>query len=180
MELILATGNKNKLKEFQKILKNINIKNIKIDLEEIQSLNLEEITKYKAKQAYNKIKKPIIVEDTGFYLEELNGLPGPFIKFFNEQLGNQAMIKLLGNSKNRNAYSKTCIAYYDGKKFIIGTGKVEGKISKELSQGEGFGFDYCFIPNGYNQTFSELGLEIKNQISHRKKAIQDLKKKLKI
>lgn len=178
MELILVTGNKNKLIEFQAILHDIDLKNEKIDLDEIQSLDLEEITKHKAKQAYQLLKKPVIVEDTGFFLDEFKGLPGSFIKFFNQQLGNESMIKMLGNCENRKAYAKTCVTYYDGEKFIFAFGKVDGNVTKKLSQGEGFGFDYCFIPNGYDKTLSELGLDIKNKISHRRRAIDDLKQKL--
>lgn len=173
--ITLVTGNKNKLKEFQEILNNFPIENQKIDLEEIQSLSLDEISAYKAKKAFEIIKTPVLVEDTGFFLEELNGLPGPFIKFFEEKLGNEASIKLLANSKNRNAKQICCVAFYDGKKLIIENGEMHGTITNELKQGEGFGFDFCFIPNGYSKTFSELGLDEKNKISARKNAIEKFK-----
>lgn len=183
MEIVLVTGNKNKLKEFQSIIdenyKGIILKSEKIDLEEIQSLSLEDICEYKAKKAYEILKKPIIVEDTGFFLDELKGLPGPFIKFFQEKLGEGALIKLLGNSQNRQGYSKTVICFYDGEKMIFSEGRVDGIIGQEISKGEGFGFDFCFIPSGYDKTFSELGEDIKNKISHRKFAIKNFLEKFK-
>lgn len=180
MILTLVTGNKNKLIEFEEILYEIDLENQKIDLDEIQSLSLEEIVKHKVQQAYNLIKKPVIVEDTGFFLDELNGLPGPFIKFFEEQLGNGASIKLLNGSTNRNAKQICCVGYYDGKNEIIVNGEMKGTITNELKKGKGFGFDFCFIPNGYNKTFSELGLNEKNKISARKKAIEKLKNQIKL
>lgn len=177
MDCILVTGNKNKLEEVKQIL-NINLKSEKIDLDEIQSLSLYEICEHKVKEAYKIIKKPVIVEDTGFFLDELNGLPGPFIKFFNSELGNNSMIKLLGNSKNRKAYSMTISAYYDGENLIFGVGKLKGEVTTELKKGEGFGFDFCFKPEGYDKTLSEIGLEEKNKISHRALSLLDLKNKL--
>jgi non-canonical purine NTP pyrophosphatase (RdgB/HAM1 family) len=73
--MILITGNKNKVKEFEFIL-GFKIENIDLQLEEIQSIDVEEVAKHKAKSAYNMLKKPVIVEDTGLYFEELNGLQG--------------------------------------------------------------------------------------------------------
>ncbi len=178
MKAILVTGNKNKLEEIKHIFKGIEIRNEKIDLDEIQSLDLYEICEHKVKQAYQILKEPVIVEDTGFFLDELKGLPGPFIKFFNSKLGNESLIKLLGNSQNRKAYSMTVSAFYDGKNLIFGEGILNGTVTYELKNGEGFGFDFCFTPEGYDKTLSEIGLEEKNKISHRALSINNLKIKL--
>lgn len=177
MKAVLVTGNKNKLREFKSILGE-DLENVKIDLEEIQSLDLKEICEYKAKQAYCVLQKPVLVEDTGFFIDELNGLPGPFIKFFEERLGNGAAIKLIGKSENRGARQECCVSYYDGNKMISVIGICLGTLASEMQNGEGFGFDFCFIPEGYNKTFSQLGLEEKNKISARKKAIEKLKEEL--
>ncbi len=176
MEITLITGNENKLKEFKAILTNFNFKTQKIDLDEIQSTDLIEICEHKAKSAYNLIQKPVMVEDTGAFLDELKGLPGPFIKFFEQELGAGALIKLLGNATNRKCEIKTCITYYDGENLISSLGIKSGTITEELAKGEGFYFDFCFIPKNHEKTYSQLGTEIKNQISHRALAIKQFEK----
>ncbi|MCA9496437.1 MAG: non-canonical purine NTP pyrophosphatase [Nanoarchaeota archaeon] len=178
-KIVLVTGNKNKLKEFESIFgdENFQFENEKYDLDEIQSMDLGEICEHKVRQAYDLIERSVIVEDTGFFLDELKGLPGPFLKFFEEKLGNGALSKLLGDSENRKGVARTCIAYYDGKNIIKSYGEVEGNILKNVDlEGEGFGFDFCFVPSGYNKTFSQMGLDEKNKISQRRKAIENFKK----
>ena len=173
-----VTGNKNKLSEFSAILKDIDnfeLRNEKIDLDEIQSLVLEEIVVNKVKQAYDIVGKPVLVEDTGFFINELNGLPGPLIKFFLDKLGNDAPVKLIRNSNNRIAIAKVCVGFYDGKNLIIEIGELNGKIIGEESFDEGFGFDVCFIPDGFDKTLSNIDIEVKNKISARKIAIEKFK-----
>ena len=175
-----VTGNKNKLCEFSAILKdvdNFELRNEKIDLDELQSLSLEEIVEHKVKQAYDIIQKPVLVEDTGFFIDELNGLPGPFIKFFLDKLGNDAPVKLIRDSNNRCATAKVCVGFYDGKNLIIEIGKLTGNISEKESCEEGFGFDVCFIPDGYDSVLSNINIEVKNEISARKIAIEKFRQK---
>ena len=173
-----VTGNKNKLSEFSAILedvKNFELTNRKIDLDEIQSLSLEEIVEHKVRQAYDIVNGPVLVEDTGFFIDQLNGLPGPLIKFFLDKLGNNAPVKLIRDSKNRGATAKVCVGFYDGKNLIIVVGEMVGKISDNESFEDGFGFDVCFIPDGYSKTLTELDINVKNKISARKNAIEKFK-----
>ncbi len=97
---------------------------------------------------------------------------------FEERLGDDSVITLLRDSKNRRAKQVVMITYYDGENLINCEGVVNGSVTTELKTGEGFGFDYCFIPNSYDKTFSELGMEFKNKNSARKKAIDKLKEEL--
>ncbi len=178
-KIILVSGNLNKVNEFKEILKDsFEVENVKLDIDEIQSMSLKEICEFKAKEAYKIVKKPLLVEDTGFFIDELNGLPGPFIKFFEERLGKGAAIKLLGNSTNRGAKNICGVCFYDGKELIFEEAEMKGLVSNEIKEGYGFGFDFCFIPEGYDKTFSELGLDEKNKISARKKVIDKIKKSL--
>lgn len=178
-KIILVSGNLNKINEFKEILDvDYEVENVKLELEEIQSMSVTKICKDKAEKAFSILKVPLMVEDTGFFIDELNGLPGPFIKYFEERLGNGAAIKLLGNSKNRKAKQVCAICYYDGKNLILEEAVINGNISYELKEGEGFGFDFCFVPEGYDKTFSQLGLNEKNKISARKKVIDKLRKRL--
>lgn len=165
--ITLVTGNPNKLSELRAILPaSLNLQSHKLDLEEIQSLDLHEIVSHKLRQAYAALESPVIVEDVSAELEKLNGLPGPFIKFFEERLGNGALYTLAGEGRARIICT---MGYYDGTQELLVDGVLDGTIVAPR-EGEGWGFDYVLVPEGYDQTFSEMGPDTKNGISHRFKA----------
>ncbi len=173
--MILVTGNKNKIKEFEHIL-GFQIENINLELEEIQSIDVEEVARHKARDAYNILKKPVIVEDTGIYFEELNGLPGALIKFFVKNLSLEKMCSLI--KENRKAKAIACIVFFDGEKEIIAKGETKGSIALKPKGNNGFGWDPIFIPEGYDKTFAELTSEEKQSKFMRQEAIAELRKKL--
>lgn len=171
-KITLVTGNPNKLAELQAILPaNLSIESKAIDLVEIQSLDLEEIVKNKLFAAYEVIGGPVIVEDISAELENLNGLPGPFIKFFEQRLGKDALYQL--SSEGTRVSIKCCMGYYDGTTVATFIGTMEGTITAP-SGTTGFGFDVVIIPDGYSDTLAVLGPDVKNKISHRYKAAQQL------
>lgn len=173
-KIIIATGNKNKLKEFQDILKGYDLESIPVDTKEIQGTS-EEVILEKAKQTYNILKKRCIVEDTSFGFEEWNGLPGPYIKDFLDKLGYEKLAHL---TKNKNAKTICLIALANSlEDIVIFRGEVSGKVA-EMKGDNGFQFDRVFIPDGYDKRFSEMTFEEKNKISHRHKAIEKLKEYL--
>ena len=170
--MIFATGNHQKLKEFEKIL-GIKLNHSDLDLDEIQSIEVEEVAKHKAKQAYDLLKEPVIIEDTGLYFEELNGLPGALVKFFVKKLTLEKICSLV--KENRKAKAITCIAYFDGENLKTFIGETKGKIAEEPRGTNGFGWDPIFIPEGYDKTFAELTDEEKTSKFMRKEAIKKLK-----
>lgn len=172
------TSNKNKAREITEILGN-GIKVRAIDIPEIQSLDLDEVIRAKAKTAFSIIKKPVVVEDISFEISELNGLPGTFVKFFMQKIGSQGTADLL-KSRNRNTKVTAAIATYDGIKMKIFKGTVDGTLAKKDRGKSGFAFDHIFIPKGQKKTYAEMSPEIKNKISHRSKALLKLKKYLEI
>ena len=174
--ITVVTSNKYKIGELTSIL-GIGFKLKKIDIPEIQSLDLDEVITEKAKMAYQKIKKPVLVEDVSFEIEALNGLPGPFIKFFLQTLGTEGIIKLIGDRPTKTKVT-AAVAIYDGAKLKIFKGKVSGKLSKTSLGENGFGFDRIFIPKGYKKTFAQTSQAQKNKISHRAKALTRLKEYL--
>jgi len=177
--IYFVTGNENKYREVKNIIgDSFDLQRVDVDTVEIQSASLMEISKAKAKSAYEQTGKPVVVEDVGFYIKALNGFPGPFIKFVEKSMGNGGTIELLGDRENRKAYVRVLALYHDGKEFIVGEGIVNGELTREVREGEGWGFDHTFIPEGHDKTFSEMGLEEKNKISHRKLAFEDLVRKL--
>jgi non-canonical purine NTP pyrophosphatase (RdgB/HAM1 family) len=170
--LTLVTGNPSKLKEWHAIAPEIALSTQALELDEMQSLSLEEIAQRKARDAFAVLNTPVIVEDVGFFLDHWGGLPGPFIKYFETLYPRESLARLLGTAENRTGYAKACIAYYDGTHEFVVSGEVHGNISMEPRGPEGaFGFDYCLIPDGYEHTLAELGDDIKNTISHRRRAI---------
>jgi len=171
--ITLVTGNPHKLQEWRRLLPpTVQLDFADTDLDEIQSLDLEAVAIDKAHRAYEQLHKPVVVEDIAFAIEKFNGLPGPFVKFFQKQMGKDAMYQLVG--KKEEAATAICVlAYYDGKQTICVRADVKGKIGP--ARGDyGFGFDFCFIPEGYSQTYAEMGPEQKDKISHRSKAIKKL------
>ncbi|ABR55127.1 non-canonical purine NTP pyrophosphatase, rdgB/HAM1 family [Methanococcus vannielii SB] len=178
MKIYFATGNQNKVNEANIILKGLEgyeLEHLKIPYAEIQG-TLEEVSKVGVKEIYNKIKKPVIVEDSGFFIESLNGFPGTYSKYVQETLGNEKILKLLKDEENRKAYFKTIIGYFDGIDLKLFRGEIFGSVSKEIkTSGFGFAYDSIFIPEGQNKTFAEMTTKEKSDISHRKLAFYKFK-----
>ena len=177
MKITLVTGNKNKLEEWQRLMSpGFELVAEDVDLDEIQSLDLERIVIDKAERAFKEIGGPVIVEDIAVGIKKLNDLPGPFIKFFIKQLGQDCLIKLAGDEGEETTV--TCMmAYHDGKQTIIASGVDEGVTVKPRGE-NGFGFDVCFVPQGSTKTYAEMSPTEKDAISHRGKAIKKLAKAL--
>lgn len=174
--ITLVTGNPHKLAELKAIFpETLNLVSENINLDEIQSLELHDIVAYKLQQAYKVIQAPVIVEDVSTELAKLNGLPGPFIKYFEQRLGRGALYTLAGEGRVKIVCA---MGYYDGDAMRIVDGVMEGRIV-EPRGGEGFGFDFVLIPDGYENTISELGAAVKNTISHRSKAARAMAEYLK-
>jgi len=175
-DLLYVTGNPNKARESLSILQELGlrVKSMFIKIPEIQSDDLAEIARFRAKEAYNSLKKPVIVEDAGLFIEALNGFPGPYSSYVYKTIGNEGILKLMRGIRRRRAIFKSVVAYYDGIELLTFLGEVEGKISHRL-KGESWGFDPIFEPKGFKGlTYGQLPPEVKNKISHRRKALEKL------
>jgi non-canonical purine NTP pyrophosphatase (RdgB/HAM1 family) len=176
--IYFVTGNKDKLKEIKLILPEI--KQFNIDLLEIQEVNAKKIIKFKLQGAMNYKKARFIVEDTSLYLECLNGLPGPLIKWFLVSIGNNGLVNLAEKLGNNKAKVKTIIGYAKNSKDIYFFEKtIKGKIVKQKGK-LGFGWDSIFLPDKHLKTFSEMTQQEKNKISMRGAAAKKLKRFIKI
>ena len=142
----------------------------KMELKEIQSDSLLEVAENKVLQAFKINQKEIFVEDDGLFIEALNDFPGVYSSYVNKTIGNVGILDLLCNKVNRNANFKSIIAFHDGNKIESFTGEIKGKISFDLTNG-GWGFDPIFVPPNSDLTFGQMDLKTKNQISHRKVAV---------
>lgn len=175
--ITFATTNEGKLKEAQEIL-NIPIESIKLEVDEIQTLDPIECVEKKAIAAFQIAKKPILVEDTCLFFDAWNGLPGVFINFFMKTLDNEGMLTLLQQEKNRKAIAQTNYCFFDGKNKITTSGIIKGEISKTQKGANGFGWDTIFIPDGSDKTYAEMTNSEKNAISMRKIALEKLRREL--
>jgi len=171
--ILFVTNNPNKVKEIEAILSkyDILVEASSIEKREIQSEHLEEIAKESALSAYRILKKPLFVEDSGLFIQALNGFPGPYSSYTYKKIGVVGILKLMAGEKNRAAEFVSQIAYVDESGVIrLCKGVCEGTIAEEARGSLGFGFDPIFIPKGHTKTFAEMVIEEKNRFSHRAKA----------
>ncbi len=173
-QILFATSNKEKLREFREILKT-NVVQIELELLEPQAIDVDEVAREKAMQAYRALRKPVLVEDTGLFIHAWNGFPGALVKLVIKSAGLNGLLGMLGAQKDRYATAKTAIAFYDGKKVHVFSGSIDGVISNEARGASGFGWDPIFIPKGYEKSFAELSGDSKNRISMRSIALLKLK-----
>ncbi len=169
-KIIFVTGNKNKLLEAQAMIKNYEVSNHNLDLEELQG-TAEEIVIAKAKLAYKTINGPCFVEDSSVSFKAWNGLPGPYVKDFAKAVGVDNFSQLL-TGQNKTAIARAIIGYAKSEdEVLVFVGEIEGEIV-EPKGSDRFGWDRVFMPKGYDIRFSEMGVEEKNRISHRRKAFE--------
>lgn len=157
MEILFITGNKEKVAIAKTILNKENIKVLakKIDCPEIQSDDNEIIASSSARYASNLEKSNVVKVDTGFYIEALNGFPGPYAEYIERKLDCQDILNLMKNKKNRKAYYKEVLAYQEyGKEPITFTTYTYGTISNQISGDKGYNFDKIFICDGDNKTMA--------------------------
>ena len=190
MKIVFATNNQNKLIEVRKILGNqfkvLSLEDIGChdDIPE-KGQTLEDNALIKAQYVYNKYHVDCFADDTGLEVDALGGAPGVYSARYAGGAGHDSqanMTKLLHeleNNNNRRARFRTVIALIINGKTKTFEGIVNGEIITQRRGGEGFGYEPIFQPEGYNKTFAELGTDIKNQISHRARAVQKLADHLK-
>lgn len=159
MEILFITGNKEKIAIANTILsqENIKVKAMKIDCPEIQSDDNETIAIASSKYASEFTNSNVVKVDTGFYIEALDGFPGPYAEYVERKLDAQDILKMMANKTNRNAYYKEVLAYCEyGKEPIAFTTYTYGKLSTELSGSEGYNFDRIFICDGDVKTMANF------------------------
>lgn len=189
MKIVFATNNSHKLEEIRQILgESIEVLsladiNCHDDIPETAP-TLEGNAMMKARYVYDKYGTPCFADDTGLEVDALDGAPGVYSARYAGGEGHDSeanMRKLLHEmegKENRSAHFRTVIALIEQKDgqpvAYTFEGRIEGRISHEKKGASGFGYDPIFVPEGYEQSFAELGNEIKNKISHRARAVARL------
>lgn len=196
MKLIVATNNEHKLAEIRAILGesievlSLNDINLNADIEETGASLMENshlkaafVAKYLDRQNFPH-PYAVIADDTGLMVDALNGEPGVHTARYagndNDSEANmQLLLKNLEGNDNRKAHFSTIITMIEEKnEYIVHIkyfeGRVDGTILTEKHGSQGFGYDPIFCPDGYDKSFAELGDDIKNKISHRAKAVEQV------
>ncbi len=156
-QVTFITGNQNKADYLAKYI-GFPIEHVKLDLDELQTLDVHKLVDHKVKQAYQQLQSPVLVEDSSLEFEALNGLPGPFIKFFVDNIPFQDICDLL-NGKSRNATARTVFGYYDGKEVTFIESELHGTIADSPSGEMGYDWDKFFICEGDTVTRANLDEE---------------------
>ncbi|SPN98866.1 probable Inosine triphosphate pyrophosphatase [Cephalotrichum gorgonifer] len=167
------TGNANKLAEVKAILEpGITVNSQAVDLEEIQG-TIEEVTRAKCRKAADIVNGPVLVEDTALCFDAWDGLPGPYIKWFQEKLGNEGLAKLVAGFPDKSAEAVCTFGYSPGPGHepILFQGRTRGTIVPPRGE-QKFGWDACFEHEG--RTYAEMPKIEKNKVSHRSRALEKL------
>lgn len=183
-KLVFATNNKHKLFEVRELLKNeyevVGLSEIGCheDIAET-SHTLEGNASLKSNYVFKNYNLNCFADDTGLEVESLNGKPGVFSaryagKDHDFEANLQKVLTELKDKDNRKARFRTSVSLILEEKEYFFEGIINGIITKEKSGSDGFGYDPIFLPNGYDQTFAEMDLELKNKISHRGLAVMKL------
>lgn len=172
MKIRFLSANEYKLAEVRKILEPVGVDVMPIArrIDEIQTENEVELVRDKLTKAFSIIGRPLFVEHTGLYLDGLNGLPAGLTRIFWNRLCPERFTALVQGLDSQNVTAKTVLGYCDGRKMYQFEGEVRGTIASKPAGPREFQWDCVFIPEGYSETFAEMG-ELKNEISMRKRAL---------
>ena len=158
VKLIFITGNQQKFQQARNALRGHNIKltNKKLEIPEIQDVDIKKVAEFSAKYAANKLNEPVVVTDAGYYIKSLSGFPGPFIKFINEWLKPKDLLRLMKGKSDRSISSPICVAYCEPNKEPVSfVSDNQGTLAKKPG-GKGSTIDQLYVPKGYKKTIGNL------------------------
>jgi XTP/dITP diphosphohydrolase len=165
----LVTGNRNKLIEAERIL-GVGLECEPLDLPEIQSLDLLEVLRAKGQEAWRRLRRPLVVEETGLELAALGGFPGPLVKWMLQAVGAEGIARTAHGLGDPRATARCALLYLDGETEVVAEGETRGELVLEPRGAGGFGWDPVFVPEGRRETYAELGTGVKDRLGHRGRA----------
>jgi XTP/dITP diphosphohydrolase len=166
----VVTGNTHKATEVAEFFRGTaDIIHVSLDLPEYRSDDVGAIARGKAEFAFRQLGSPLIVDDTGLFIDALNGFPGPYAAFVLNSIGNAGILKLMAGITDRHARFVTAIAFSDHQGVHVFQGTIEGRIATIPRGTGGFGYDPIFETGG--KTLAEIPLEEKSRVSHRARAL---------
>jgi len=173
MKVLFATSNPHKVKEANDVGRGYGIEFVQLSesYPEIRDEDVGKVALEGAKYAYGVVGKPVVVDDTGLYIDALNGFPGPYSAYVFKKIGCQGILKLMKDVDDRKAVFVSAVGYCDGKDVLVFKGECRGTIIKEMRGPEVFGYDPVFMPDGQDKTFAEDDA-MKYCVSHRRKSFE--------
>ena len=182
-KIVLATRNENKVVEIERIIGDLVDTQmmgdfVQVDIPECGRTLLEN-SLAKAAFAFRLCGQACLADDSGLFVECLNGEPGIYSARYGKNDAERIarlLAEMKGETKRAAAFRVVFVYYYAGSKYEVFEGKCLGRIALRPRGSKGFGYDPVFIPKGYKKTFAELGASVKNQISHRADALQKFRK----
>lgn len=192
--IAFVTGNRGKLEEVRRIWAAapggppVELEAVELDLPEIQSLDLVEVVRAKAREAHRRLGRPVVVDETGLDIEAFGGFPGPLVKWMLEAMGPEGMAaaalavarSAVDGKGATAAATARCAALYlgDDGTEVVAEGSEEGTLVLPRRGENGFGWDPVFLPAAGEKTYGELSGEEKDRDGHRGKAWRELARKL--
>jgi XTP/dITP diphosphohydrolase len=172
--LILATQNQHKLAELRPLFSEFGVQfeTTSIDKLEVRSDDVEVVAREAAWHAFRQLDRAVVVDDTGLWIDSLDGFPRAYPAFVLETIGLQGILKLLEGEPVRTATFVTAVGFADENDIKTFVGRMEGTISINPKGSEGFGYDPIFIPTDDTRTYAQLSMDEKVRISHRSKAFR--------
>ena len=177
-KLKFVTSNSDKVREASGILECSLDQVSGLNIDEIQASDIKQIVIHKAQQAFDELRCPVLVEDSGLSFTAWNGLPGPLIKWFEISVGYPGLLKMLEGFESREAFAVCMAVVFDGQEMLLARGERRGEIARSTRGKNGFGWDVIFIPEHHEKTFAEMNFDEKNAISHRRMAFEKLNIKI--
>ena len=170
MILTIVSSNADKAREVEEFFGNtLEVTHVSLDIPELRSEDVIEISRQKAKYAFDQILSPLIVDDTSFSIDALKGFPGPYAAYVLHTIGNAGILKIMKDVEDRNAHFTTAIAFADSNGIRVFSGTIHGRIVMIPRGRGGFGYDPIFEVEG--RTLAEFPVEEKSRISHRAMAL---------
>jgi XTP/dITP diphosphohydrolase len=171
VRLAVVTSNPHKAREVAAYFEGeLEVEHVNLECPEFRHSDVGEIARGKARYAFDRLRRPLIVDDTAFSVKALGGFPGPYAAYVLDTIGFQGILRLLEGVEERGASFETAIAYADGEGLRIFKGGIDGVITRSPRGREGFGYDPIFEVGG--RTLAELSLEEKSRVSHRARALE--------
>ena len=166
----MVSSNADKAREVAEFFgSTVEVTHVSLDIPELRSEDVTEISRQKAHYAFDNLHSPLIVDDTVFCIDALKGFPGPYAAYVLHTIGNTGILKIMKDVEDRNAHFTTAIAFADSDGIRVFSGTINGRIVTKPRGRKGFGYDPIFEVGA--RTLAEIPIGEKNRISHRALAL---------